>query len=312
MTRTQYYAAYLQAMIADWRTRKNMGDFSFLPMMLPPSVAQWSNLAATDDTGRPDVRAAELLVVPRPGGQTDIAGVPTTVDLGGASAWGFDHPPNKNVMAHRLALQTLHVAYALQGRISLDSSSTAAGDSLWTGPVVREDSVSVVGSTVVVSYSNWSAVGLGLRDVVAKNINGSDNSCRGCCAEMPPFELLDGASGNWTRAPRSALMVDAAASTVTIQFTTTVGSASGNANGGAVVLGAAPEAVRYAWSDYVECVVVNSDDLPAAPFSVTLAKSTADVVAESTEVSAAMNPAMAAPFIQSPPRGFNSWCDVLH
>ena len=39
------------------------------------------------------------------------------LDCGGKSAWGWDHPPNKNEMSRRLALQTVHAAYAVQGRI---------------------------------------------------------------------------------------------------------------------------------------------------------------------------------------------------
>eukprot|EP00729_Bicosta_minor_P021315 gene21315-33468_t len=32
-----YQGEYLQAMIADWRNLKGMGDFTFMPVMLPPA-----------------------------------------------------------------------------------------------------------------------------------------------------------------------------------------------------------------------------------------------------------------------------------
>ena len=53
--RSTYYSQYLQAMIADWRQRKKMGDFAFLVMGLPPSVAHTSAVAGSDATGRPQV-----------------------------------------------------------------------------------------------------------------------------------------------------------------------------------------------------------------------------------------------------------------
>merc|ERR1719331_112167 len=36
---TLYYSTMLQSMIADWRLKKGMGDFAFISMQLPPSVA---------------------------------------------------------------------------------------------------------------------------------------------------------------------------------------------------------------------------------------------------------------------------------
>jgi hypothetical protein len=91
---TAAYACKLQAMVADWRLRKGMGDFAFLNVQLPPSI---DPADSTKDpvTGRPAIRAAAAEAVSRPGGLTDIAGMAVTVDLGGKSAWGFDHPVNK-------------------------------------------------------------------------------------------------------------------------------------------------------------------------------------------------------------------------
>lgn len=63
------------------------------------------------------IRLAEAETSPHSGGLTDISGVAVALDCGGKSAWGWDHPPNKNEIARRLALQTVHAAFAVQGRI---------------------------------------------------------------------------------------------------------------------------------------------------------------------------------------------------
>ena len=61
--------------------------------------------APNKDTGRMAVRIAEAEAASRAGGLTDIAGTSVNIDMGGASAWGFDHPINKNEISRRLALQ---------------------------------------------------------------------------------------------------------------------------------------------------------------------------------------------------------------
>lgn len=108
---TAAYACKLQAMVASWRERKGMGDFAFLNVQLPPSTAAQS---ITKPTGRQSIRAAAARAVSRSGGLTDISGMAVCVDLGGASAWGVDHPINKDEISRRLALQLVHVAYAKQ------------------------------------------------------------------------------------------------------------------------------------------------------------------------------------------------------
>lgn len=120
---TTYYATMYQTMIADWRERKGMGDFAFGTVQLPPSVAAGTPPAKQINTGRPNIRIAEGEAGSHAGGLTDISGVAVTLDLGGKSAWGYDHPPNKNEISRRLALATLHAAYATQ-------------EPLWTGVCV--------------------------------------------------------------------------------------------------------------------------------------------------------------------------------
>lgn len=61
----------------------------------------------------------------------DIAGMAVTIDLGGKSAWGYDHPINKNEMSWRLARQAVHVAYAQQVDFFRSNPVSSA---IWTGP----------------------------------------------------------------------------------------------------------------------------------------------------------------------------------
>ena len=297
-TMSDYYSQYLQEMVADWRERKGMGDFAFLTVQLPPSVGAGTPLAKQLGTGRMEIRIAEQTSAPHTGGRTDISGVAVTVDLGGKSGWGFDHPPNKNEIARRLALQTVHAAYAVQGRIPRAHGNGSA-DSLWSGPVLTgvgrgngrgngPDSGADSGD-VVLSFANWSAVGLTLRDVKALNIDGSDNSCTLCCAKAAPFEVqLGGSLGNWSAVALADTAIDAAASTVTLKGT-----------GGAF-------AVRYAWTDYVECTLVNDDRLPLSPFVQNVAGFTGT---EAEAVAAAPSAAGAGAGAKqlTPPMGFNSW-----
>ena len=235
-----YYANAYQAMIAGWRERKGVGDFAVLTVQLPPSVN--SSMAASNPiTGRPEIRIAEMEAAAHAGGATDNSGTAVTLDLGGSSAWGVDHPPNKNEIARRLALQALYVTYALQ---------------TWTysGPVLETAEVST--GTIVLKFAGWSAGGgLALRDVKAANIDGSRNDCVQCCAKAPPFELSADGGKTWRRVSRAATdVVPYRTVKLTLAPSATV-----------------PTHVRYAWADYVDCVLENGDGLVSTPFSESLA-----------------------------------------
>jgi len=287
-TQTSYYASYLQSMAADWRERKGMGDFAFLVVSLPPSVASGTDPAKQATTGRMEVRLAEMELQPHAGGLTDISGVAVTLDLGGSSAWGFDHPVNKNEISRRLALQLVHAAYAQQGVVGLDPQYK----SLWTGPVLDSAAVATASEAVgadgvVLSFVDWSASGLALKDVKAVNGDGSRNDCTLCCAKAPPFEVL--AAGAWSAVPLERMKWDQKRHQITLEG---AGSA---------------EAVRYAWSDYVECVLVNDDQLPLAPFVRNLT-ATARPTPAPRAAQAPMRRADKDPYPAArPPMGFNSW-----
>jgi hypothetical protein len=126
----------------------------------------------------------------------------------------WDHPPNKNEISRRLALQTVHAAFAVQGRIpravacSDPESKACNGSSIWTGPVLSR----AIPPVLSAGYSQSGAMEVGLRfkfgeglklkDVLSTNPDGTTNNCSAraaangpsCCEGMPPFELQLGSA----------------------------------------------------------------------------------------------------------------------
>lgn len=235
---TAYYTSMLQSMIADWRDKKGMGDFPWLIASLPPSLPAGTSREDQLDSGRMEIRLAQAAV----GRRTQVAGTAVTLDLGGVSSWDANHQPNKAEMSRRLALQALHVAYR------------AEMDTMWTGPVLQ--SVRRHSDSLLLEFQGASAQNMSLRDVNGKNLDGSRDDCTLCCAQSPPFEVtLDGVS--WELVPRKDIVVSKAG--VELR-----GSAAASAT-----------AVRYAFLDFVECVLqnqFNGDGLPAGPFLRTVSK----------------------------------------
>ena len=261
----EYYSAALAAMVQDWRSSKGI-DFPLGTMQLPPSTAAKAEDPAVSNpmwAGRPDIRAAEAISPAHPNGRTtDTSGVAVTIDLGGASNWGDDHPPNKNEMSRRLALQLLHVAYKLD---------QASGLPLWTGPVLSTAALSSSTARIVLNFTEMSSQGgLALRDVKAPfsvddgrgGIAQPSNNCTKCCdGGGAPFEVTfdsdpaaarqAGRNLTWIRLDRADIEVGA----------DSVVLAHGQH-------GTAPTGVRYAWTDFVDCVLDNgnSSNIPAGPF----------------------------------------------
>lgn len=167
-------------------------------------------------------------------------------------------------MSRRLALQLLHTAYKLdQGSIPL-----------WTGPVLHSAALSssTRGTDVVLTFTAMSSAGgLSLRDVKAPTsvndgrggVPSDNNNCTKCCdGGGAPFEVtfdkdpagarIEGRNLTWARLSREQITV--ARNVVTLK-------ASGD--GAQVATG-----VRYAWTDFVDCVLDNgnSSGIPAGPF----------------------------------------------
>ena len=277
-----------QSMISSWRDKKGMGDYAFMTVQLPPSVASTEDPTKALNTGRMQIRLAEAEASPHTGGLTDISGVSVSLDCGGKSAWGWDHPPNKNEISRRLALQTVHAAFAVQGRIPravAGADKESMTSSMWTGPVFAAASSS--GGEVTLTFEDFSAVGLKLKDVLSTNPDGSTNNCSArtvgpsCCEGMPPFELGNGE--HWVR-PKTAEI---------------------KLMGNRVVIAGTPgmTQVRYGWADFVDCVLVNNDSLPAGPFVANVSTPMAAAV----NVPAVASADVAAAMIQSPPMGTNTW-----
>ena len=274
---TAYYACMYQAMIKSWRDAKRMGDFAWVTQQLPPSVVSGTPMKEQLATGRIQIRLAEAETIPHTDGLTDISGVSVGLDMGGISAWGVDHPPNKNEMSRRMALSLYHVAFGVQGRLTARAvGNLKAYNSYWTGPVFK--SVAQDASGVVISVDEGSGGGMSLKDVKGVNVNGSSAGCTLCCAKMPPFEVL--MNGNWNMVPASSVSTSTDVITLKVQGTVSQ--------------------VRYAWSDFVECVLYNNDSLPMGPF-------VANVTSASDEEKLVAFPGLKEQPIQSPPLGFNSW-----
>jgi alpha-galactosidase len=133
---------------------------------------------------------------------------------------------------------------------------------------------------LLLTFQDFSAQAMSLRDVRAKNIDGTSNDCTLCCSESPPFEVTaDGLT--WELVSQKDTVINGAV--VELQ-----GSAATKA-----------QAVRYAFLDYVECVLQNDDGLPAGPFMRAVPEAIVDTASEA--------PVAPGAAISSPPMGFNSW-----
>ena len=271
-----YYAAMMASMIADWRAKKGIGDFTFIAMQLPPSVAPGTPYENQTETKRTIIRAAQATILPQYHGKTDISGVAVGIDLGGKSAWGYDHPPNKNEMSRRLALQLNHAGYAQQSPP-------------WTGPVLKEARREA--NRIELGFEEQSAYGMLLRDVKGVNPDGTRNDCTLCCAKAPPFEVTTDGGKHWTSITEANTQIQG--TTVTLK-------------GLAINDGASGVGVRYAWRDFVECVLYNNESLPLAPFvhMISDMASVDPLVEDSSTHQAA---AARSGKLQRPPMGFNSW-----
>lgn len=135
-------------------------------------------------------------------------------------------------------------------------------------------------------FEAGTALNLTLRDVLALNSDGSRNDCTLCCKDGAPFDVRLKANGVWARVPLARTRIEG--HTMVLESPSPV------------------TAVRYAWTDYVECVLDNAAGLPAGPFTHELPAAAAAETHEGVRPPQAL-PRAAAPPLESPPMGFNSW-----
>lgn len=175
--------------------------------------------------------------------------------------------------SRRLALQLLHTVYQL-GQESIP---------LWTGPAISSVAYSSATHSVSLTFTPLSSAGgLSLRDVraptsVDDGLGGKarlSNNCTKCCKEAAPFEVTfdpnpgkaraEGRNLSWVRLPLSQILMghgpsgQRVANLITLKIRQQL-----------LGTNAAPvTGVRYAWSDYVDCVLDNrnSSGIPASPF----------------------------------------------
>lgn len=162
---------------------------------------------------------------------------------------------------------------------------------------------------------------MSLRDVESTNPDGSTNNCTRCCAGNPPFEISSDFNGSntetatWTHIPAEQTTIVGAQ--VSLKMTSKQ-----------LYAGSAVTGVRLGWSDFVDCVLVNSDGLPAGPFVATTSTTQLTAaeqqhlpeegmeeveemgdswLAAETDDGAPAKPPPMPKSAMSPPMGFNSW-----
>jgi hypothetical protein len=148
--------------------------------------------------------------------------------------------------------------------------------------------------------------------VKAANVDGTRNDCTLCCAKQPPFEAQDAETGTWLTLPRTAITVE--------ESHLPSGGGGGKVHLDVSVVIEGVGAVRYAHTDYVECVLVNNDSLPLAPFVHTFSAAAHESGVESVDdaksgakgdakgVERVSSSSSSSPYpAATPPMGFNSW-----
>eukprot|EP01061_Rhynchopus_euleeides_P016422 TRINITY_DN276_c0_g1_i1.p1 TRINITY_DN276_c0_g1~~TRINITY_DN276_c0_g1_i1.p1 ORF type:complete len:935 (+),score=333.85 TRINITY_DN276_c0_g1_i1:60-2807(+) len=285
VVRTDYYACMQQALIKSWRQAKQMGDFPFVAVQVAPSVESGGNESIPD--GTIDVRIATSTILPHAQGPLDITGMAIAYDMPGA--WNSEpvHPPNKKPIGKRVALQLARIAFAQEGRLTNDKADTVPPEdqwtSYWTGPLFQE-AVRVSATSVKIVFVEDTAFGLALQDMTGINSDLTADDCTLCCAKAAPFEVF--VSGGWQRVAQQDTVLADNATTVLLQN-----------------LAEGVSEVRYAYANYVECVLRSSDGLPLGPFVANVSESVAPVVQKQ---SAGDKPAASAART-APPMGYNTW-----
>ncbi len=152
----------------------------------------------------------------------------SAIDLGDPqSPAGSIHPRNKQAVGARLSLAVRNVLYS--------------EDIDWRGPTAN-------GVSIVPLGASQFQLTLAFNNTLGSLVYRDPESCSKCCSGgQDPFEVL-GSDSKWVLGSSAV-----GASTVTVKAT--------------LASGVKPVGVRYAWTDYPECILYDSQNsLPSTPW----------------------------------------------
>jgi hypothetical protein len=293
---TDLYTCRFGAMINGWRDLWGFGDFAFVYTQLAPvpGPEMGVNTFNTSHPGPsggnwPELRLQQAAVLPAPGLPVDTTGMAVITDLGDTNA--PPHPMNKTEVARRLALQLLHVAYAMQ---SLNTSTMDPYDGFADGPTIR--SASVNGSTLNLEFIY--AEGMAFKPTFDCGVGAYAKA--GCCEFDRTFEMSTVMESDWRD--------DSAWDPIPVGSAEIVRSGTGTAKLTlSIPAGQAPQRIRHVHQMYPQCVLQNTRQLVSGPFIINVTQ--AEHVVAATTQSASPHTLKGPPVgvALTPPMGFNSW-----
>lgn len=128
--RHESYLELFKTMVSEWRSRWNQGDFPFYYCQIAPYDYEIVTAKGKEVINSAYLREAQM----KAESEIPNAGMTVLMDVG--SEFGI-HPPNKKVVAERLALQALSKTYNVEG-INADS------------PVYKD--MKIEGDTIILSF----------------------------------------------------------------------------------------------------------------------------------------------------------------
>jgi hypothetical protein len=233
------YQCQLEAMIAEWRALFNSSSMPFFVVQLAP---YWQkNVGST----YPAIRIAQAQATDN-SMHSGPSGYAVTHDLGDIA--GGIHPHNKTEVGRRLALEIRAKVFKTPNLPRI--------------PAPLPGPVQVKSRPGLLADDPSSSFGIKFNDEVTKSPFGlvwsGTHNCTVCC-NASTTEIVEVCSGNDCRNQNS--------------IDWTVAAARWNQNEGelAVSVNATPGAVRYAWSNYPECLLFDGAGLPVGPFNRSVA-----------------------------------------
>ena len=318
-SRKEYGCAF-GAMINQWRDAwRGIGDFPFLYAQLAPYTG-YAKFAGHGDISI--VRLAQADSLSHIG--LDTTGMAVTIDLGDPKApLGDVHSREKDPVAYRLALQAMHVMYAYQWGENVTNGAYPEKVVLpslhYTGPELVTATLDSSTSSATLTFAHGD--GMFLNDTMGCAIHlGIDFHGRliggECCKAHDTFQLCTGDLSNTTMLEcvnATDVKIDGAKGTVTLGWggvgTDFVANVWTDAAEGKRMVSEETTftSVRYAYANYPQCAIYNSDKLPAGPFVASL--TAAVVEKKTTAIKKKMVVTAASPVApcQTPPMGLNSW-----